>query len=101
MAADGAVGADLEVGPSQFVFDLLAALLDPGPQAVEADDLGEVGASGVTKERTTAAASTSVTLSEADDAALSAVPVSGDADNAWRVSSPVRPEWAARSGDDD
>src|SRR5262249_38140482 len=40
VAADGAVGADLEVGPAEFVLDLLVALLDPRPQAVEADDLG-------------------------------------------------------------
>ncbi|MFI1031451.1 hypothetical protein [Streptomyces sp. NPDC020951] len=38
MAADGAVGADLEFGPAEFVFDLFVALLDPKPQAVEADD---------------------------------------------------------------
>src|SRR5262245_61679924 len=43
VAADGAVGADLEVGPAEFVLDLLVALFDPGPQSVEADDLGEVG----------------------------------------------------------
>lgn len=43
VAADGAVGADLEVGPAEFVLDLLVALLDPRPQSVEADDLGEVG----------------------------------------------------------
>ncbi len=43
VAADGAVRADLEVGPAEFVLDLFVALLDPWPQAVEADDLGEFG----------------------------------------------------------
>jgi hypothetical protein len=43
VAADGAVGANLEVGSAEFVLDLLVALLEPWPQAVEADDLGEVG----------------------------------------------------------
>lgn len=43
VTADGAVGADLEVGPAKFVLDLLVTLLNPWPQAVEADDLGEVG----------------------------------------------------------
>ncbi|MDX2939634.1 hypothetical protein [Streptomyces ipomoeae] len=33
----------MEVGPAQFVLDLLVALLGPRPQSVEADDLGEVG----------------------------------------------------------
>ena len=43
VAADGAGRADLEVGPAEFVLDLFVALLDSRPQAVEADDLGEVG----------------------------------------------------------
>lgn len=43
VAADGTVGADLEVGSAEFVLDLLSALLDPWPQAVEAGDLGQVG----------------------------------------------------------
>lgn len=41
VAANGAVGADLEVCPAGFVLDLFVALLDPRPQAVETDDLGE------------------------------------------------------------
>lgn len=41
VVADGAVGADLEVCPAEFVLDLFVALLDPRPQAVETDDLGE------------------------------------------------------------
>src|SRR6266496_2290557 len=43
VAADRAVGADLEVGPAQLVLDLLVALLDPVAQAVQAHDLGQVG----------------------------------------------------------
>ena len=43
MAADGSVGADLEVGPAEFVLDLFVALLDPVPQPVDPHDLGEVG----------------------------------------------------------
>jgi hypothetical protein len=43
VAADCAVGADLEVGPAEFVLDLPVALLDPRPQTVETDNLGEVG----------------------------------------------------------
>lgn len=43
VTADGAVGADLEVGPAEFVLGLFVALLDPRPQSVEADDFGEVG----------------------------------------------------------
>jgi len=43
MAADRGVGADLEVGPAEFVFDLFVALLDPVPDPVEAHDLGQVG----------------------------------------------------------
>jgi hypothetical protein len=40
--ADGGVGADLEVGPAQLVFDLFVALLDPVPDAVDPGDLGQV-----------------------------------------------------------
>lgn len=43
MAADGGIGADREVGPTQFVLDLLVALLDPVADAVDPHDLGEVG----------------------------------------------------------
>jgi hypothetical protein len=43
VAADGDVGADLEVGPAQLVFDLFAALLDPVPDAVDRHDLGQAG----------------------------------------------------------
>src|SRR5213078_5315991 len=43
VAADREVGADLEVGPAQLVFDLLVALLDPVAQAVAAHHLGQVG----------------------------------------------------------
>ncbi|MEU0566970.1 hypothetical protein ABZ297_16510 [Nonomuraea sp. NPDC005983] len=43
MAADGDVGTDLEVGPAQLVLDLLVALLDPMPQAVEADEFAMDG----------------------------------------------------------
>ena len=39
----GPLGADLEVGPAELVLDLFAALLDPWPQPVQPDDLGEVG----------------------------------------------------------
>jgi hypothetical protein len=35
VAADGGIGADLEVGPAQFVLDLLVALLDPVADAVD------------------------------------------------------------------
>src|SRR6266705_7179936 len=35
VAADGDVGADLEVGPAQFVLDLFVALLDPVADAVD------------------------------------------------------------------
>ncbi len=41
--ADGAVAADLEVGPAQFVFDLLVALLHPVAQPVQAHHLSEIG----------------------------------------------------------
>ncbi len=43
VAADCCVGADLEVGPAEFVLDLFVALLDPVPRAVETDELGQVG----------------------------------------------------------
>lgn len=44
VAADGEVGADLELGPAEFVVDLLVALFDPVLQAVEPDELGRVRA---------------------------------------------------------
>ena len=34
VAADGDVGADLEVGPAELVLDLFVALLDPVPDAI-------------------------------------------------------------------
>ena len=40
---DRLVGADHEVGPAQLLLELLVALLDPVPQAVQPDDLGQVG----------------------------------------------------------
>src|SRR5882762_3390752 len=43
VAADRDFGADLEVGPAQLVLDLLVALLDPVPDAVQAHDLGQAG----------------------------------------------------------
>jgi hypothetical protein len=43
VAADGGVGADLEVGPAEFVLDLLVALLDPVADAVDPRDLGQSG----------------------------------------------------------
>jgi hypothetical protein len=43
VAADRDIGADLEVGPAQLVFDLLVALLDPVAGRVEAHDLGQAG----------------------------------------------------------
>src|SRR6185369_466712 len=43
VAADGDVGADLEVGPAELVLDLLVALLDPVPDAVNPGDLGQAG----------------------------------------------------------
>src|SRR6266702_5662745 len=43
VAADGEVGADLEVGPAQLVLDLLVALLDPVPDAIQAHDLDQPG----------------------------------------------------------
>ena len=43
MAADGAIGVDLKVGPAQFLLDLLVALLHPLPQAAESYHLGQVG----------------------------------------------------------
>jgi len=42
VAADRDIGADLEVGPAQLVLDLLAALLNPVPDAVDPGDLGQV-----------------------------------------------------------
>src|SRR5262249_43600390 len=41
VAADRDVGADLEVGPAQLVLDLLVALLDPVPDAVDPRDLSQ------------------------------------------------------------
>src|SRR5262249_57208802 len=41
VAADRGVGADLEVGPAQLVFDLFVALLDPVADRVDAHDLGQ------------------------------------------------------------
>src|SRR5690242_21787111 len=53
VAADGGVGADLEAGPAQFVFDLFAALPGPVPDAVDPHDLGRgrgwVGAFGLAR----------------------------------------------------
>ena len=46
VAADRGVGADLEVGPAQLVLDLLVALLDPVPDAVDPGDLGQVSRPG-------------------------------------------------------
>src|SRR5712691_7401177 len=43
VAADRDVGADLEVSPAQLILDLLAALLDPVADRVEAHDLGQAG----------------------------------------------------------
>lgn len=42
MVADRDVGAGLEVGPAEFVLDLLVALLDPVPQPVEPYHFGEI-----------------------------------------------------------
>jgi len=42
MATDGAVGAELGVGPAEFVLDLLVALLGPRPQPIEPHHYGEV-----------------------------------------------------------
>jgi hypothetical protein len=50
VAADGPIGADLEVGPAEFAFDLLVALLDPGTQPVQAHHLGQVGLLGAAEE---------------------------------------------------
>ncbi len=41
MPADRGVGADLEVGPAQLVFDLLVALLDPVPDPLDPHDLSK------------------------------------------------------------
>ena len=43
VATDGQVGADLEVGPAEFVLDLFVALFDPVPQPVQAQQFGQVG----------------------------------------------------------
>src|SRR6266567_2012856 len=43
VAADGGVGADLEVGPAELVLDLLIALLDPVADPVDPGDLGQAG----------------------------------------------------------
>src|SRR5215467_1851104 len=43
VAADREVGADLEIGPAQLVFDLLVALLYPVADRVQAHDLGQAG----------------------------------------------------------
>jgi hypothetical protein len=52
VAADRGVGADLEVGPAEFVLDLFVALLDPVPDAVDPHDLGQVGrGSGLSASR--------------------------------------------------
>jgi hypothetical protein len=40
VAADRDVGADLEVGLAQLVFDLRVTLLGPVPDAVDPHDLG-------------------------------------------------------------
>jgi hypothetical protein len=52
VAADRGTGANLEVGPAQFVLDLLVALLDPVPDPVDPHDLGQAGwqGSGVFRE---------------------------------------------------
>src|SRR4051812_21616440 len=42
VAADRGRGADLEVGPAEFVLDLFVALLDPVPDPVEAYHFGQV-----------------------------------------------------------
>src|SRR5262249_43349491 len=53
VAADGGVGADLEVGPAELVFDLFVALPGPVPDAVDPHDLGQgsgrVRAAGLTR----------------------------------------------------
>src|SRR5215831_12488003 len=41
VAADRGVGADLEVGPAELVFDLFVALPGPVPDAVDPHDLGQ------------------------------------------------------------
>src|SRR6266702_8256123 len=43
VAADGEVGADLEVSPAELVLDLLVALLDPVADGVDPGDLGQAG----------------------------------------------------------
>ncbi len=44
VSADGDIVADLEVGPAQLVLDLLVALPDPVPDAVDPHDLCQAGA---------------------------------------------------------
>jgi hypothetical protein len=41
VVADGDIRVDLEVGPAQVVLDLLVALLDPVPDAVNPCDIGQ------------------------------------------------------------
>ena len=41
MAANGAILADHEIGPAQFVLHLLVALFDPVAQAIEPYDFGQ------------------------------------------------------------
>ena len=43
LALDRLAGADLEVGPAQFVLDGFVILLGPAAQPVQADDPGPVG----------------------------------------------------------
>ena len=43
VTADPDIGADLEVGPAELVFNLLVALLDPVADRVQARDLGQAG----------------------------------------------------------
>jgi hypothetical protein len=43
VTADRGGGTDLEVGPAEFVLDLLVALLDPVPDPVKPHDFGQVG----------------------------------------------------------
>ena len=43
VAADGDVGADLEISPAQLVLDLLVTLLDPVADGVDPGDLGQGG----------------------------------------------------------
>jgi hypothetical protein len=43
VTADGDIGADLEIGPAQLVFDLLVTLFELVTDAVNAHDLGQAG----------------------------------------------------------